>query len=311
MHKDGSVYDEHTATGTDKKGESGVLYLEKTGKIPGSGNKSTKPPPIPARKLFSDGDKMDSGTGDMSTQQAGSFKHQYYVIKAMKARQCAPAALGGVGGFARGQIEGRPSSDVGFDLEGDCRKFRAQLFHDVANGKNVSISFEFNGFDCLACEPTHSIRGRLDSGEPIAIFLSDQSFPPVLPASDSNCAVVVRVEGGRLFELEKTFKEIFVDYTAPRGRLPAGSVVLVGSLSHLAAFGLDSYATDLVKTLQSMAMAVGRGVDVIPNVSVPLGGVSSAATVRAMFDLDAWILRGPGVALSMARRVFWDVVATG
>jgi hypothetical protein len=93
-------------------------------------------------------------------------------------------------------MEGRSSSDVGFDLEGDYRKFRAQNFHDVANGKNVSISFEFNGFDCLACEPTHSIRGKLDSGEPIAIFLSDQSFPPVLPASDGNCAVVVRVEGG-------------------------------------------------------------------------------------------------------------------
>jgi hypothetical protein len=67
MHKDGSVYDEHTATDTDKKGESGVLNLEETGKIPGSGNKSTKPPPIPARIHFSDGEKTHSGTGDMST----------------------------------------------------------------------------------------------------------------------------------------------------------------------------------------------------------------------------------------------------
>jgi hypothetical protein len=194
MHKDGLVYDEPPHTDFDKKGDSGFPNIEKAVKIPGSEKKSKKPPPIPARIHLSDGEKIHSGTSDMSAQQAGSFKHQYYVIKAMKARQCAPTALGGVGCFARGQMEGRPSSDVGFDLEGDCRKFRAQHFHDVANGKNVSISFEFNGFDCLACEPTHSIRGRLDSGEPIAIFLSDQSFPPVLPASDSNCAVVVRVE---------------------------------------------------------------------------------------------------------------------
>jgi hypothetical protein len=162
-----------------------------------------------------------------------------------------------VGGFARDKQEGRLSSDAGFDVEGDFRKFQAQNFHDVTKGKNVSISFEFNGFNCLACEPTHNIRGKLDSGEPIAIFLADQSFLPVLPASDGNCAVVVRVEGGRLFELEKTFKEIFAEYTAPHGRLPAGSVVLVRSLSHLAAYGLDSYAADLVRTLQSLPAAVG------------------------------------------------------
>ncbi len=114
------------------------------------------------------------------------------------------------------------------------------------------------------------------------------------------------MEGGRLFELEKTFKEIFAEYTAPHSRLPAGSVVLVGSLSHLAVFGLDSYAADLVRTLQSLSAVVGGGVDMVPNVPVPLGGVGCAATVRAMFDLDAWILRGPGVMLSMARRFFWE-----
>jgi hypothetical protein len=46
---------------------------------------------------------------------------------------------------------------------------------------------------------------------------------------------------------------------APQGRLPLGSVVLIGSLSHLGRYGLESYAGDMVKTMSSLSAAVGAG----------------------------------------------------
>jgi hypothetical protein len=50
----------------------------------------------------------------------------------------------------------------------------------------------------------------------------------------------------------------------------------VGSLSHLNAFGLESYTNDLVKTITSVASAVGDGVNVVPCVPVLLGGIDSS-----------------------------------
>jgi hypothetical protein len=102
MHKDGSVYVELPPTVCDKKGDSGFPHIGKASKIPGKEKKSEKPPPIPARIQLSDSEKKHSEADDMFAQQDGSFKHQYYVIKAMKARQCAPAVLGGGGGLCKG-----------------------------------------------------------------------------------------------------------------------------------------------------------------------------------------------------------------
>jgi hypothetical protein len=67
---------------------------------------------------------------------------------------------------------------------------------------------------------------------------------------------------------------------------------------------------DLVKTISSVSAAVGKGVDVVPAVPMPLGGIEDPAAIRAAFDLDAWITSGPGVSLGEARAVFWDAVWT-
>jgi hypothetical protein len=45
----------------------------------------------------------------------------------------------------------------------------------------------------------------------------------------------------------------------------------------------------------------------VPYVPVPLGGVEDRATIRALFDLDSWILGtclNPGAQLGGARKVF-------
>jgi hypothetical protein len=82
---------------------------------------------------------------------------------------------------------------------------------------------------------------------------------------------------------------------------------MIGSVSHLGARGLGSYAEDLVKTISSVGARVGHGVEVIPAVHVPLGGLRGAGVVRDAFDLDSWIVAtgSPGAALRDAREVLW------
>jgi hypothetical protein len=106
LHKDGSVYDELPPVVYDQKGDSGIPKIGEASKIPGSEKKIEKPPPIPARSQLSNSGKIHSDADDVPAQQVSSFKHQYYVIKAMKARQCAPTALGGGGVLCKGSNGG-------------------------------------------------------------------------------------------------------------------------------------------------------------------------------------------------------------
>jgi hypothetical protein len=146
----------------------------------------------------------------------------------------------------------------------------------------------------------------------VVVFISDQNFPPVLPADNNKCVVVIRVEEGRLFEIENAFGDVFTGHCTPHGRFPQGSVVLIGSLSHLGRYGLESYAIDLVKTMASVAARVGGGVSVVPYVPVPLGGIDGGEAIRALFDLDSWLLGTcptAGALLEGARSAFWGVMA--
>jgi hypothetical protein len=96
---------------------------------------------------------------------------------------------------------------------------------------------------CLSCPTPHSFSESLREGQPVVIILSDQTFPPVLPPTgDGICTVIIRVEDFELWELEEVFTDMFKAFFKPHGNLPFGSVILVGSMSHLAKNGLNFYA---------------------------------------------------------------------
>ncbi len=50
-----------------------------------------------------------------------------------------------------------------------------------------------------------------------------------------------------------------------------GSAVLVGSLSHLGRYDLESYKVNLVRTVSAMVSLVGLRADLIPYVPIPRG----------------------------------------
>jgi hypothetical protein len=193
---------------------------------------------------------------------------------------------------------------MGFLISGDGRGFAVSNFHRTDVSRNISISATAD-CDCLTCGRTHSYKDSVAKGKPLVAALSDQAFPPMLPSSRGDCVLVIRVEGGLLTEIESTFFDYAFGGGLTDGGLPVGSVIMVGSVTHLGTRGLGSYAEDLVKTISSVGARVGHGVEVVPVVHVPLGGLRGAGVVRDAYNLDSWIIAmgSPGAALQDAREV--------
>ncbi len=113
------------------------------------------------------------------------------------------------------------------------------------------------------------------------VVVSNHCFLPVFPAGNGEYDAIIQVEEGRLSSIEKVFRTIFANHPAPHSRLPLGSTVLIGSLSHLGRSGLDSYAGDLWDHFLNDGCdrwVGGGGVVMIPYAQVPLGGVDDPAT---------------------------------
>jgi hypothetical protein len=160
---------------------------------------------------------------------------------------------------------------MGFLISGNGRGFAISNFHRTDVGRNISISATAD-FVCLSCGRAHSYKDGAAAGKPLVVVLSDQNFPPMLPSGRGDCVLVIRVEDGLLSEIESTFIDYVFGGGMTEGGLPVGSVVIVGSVSHLGTRGLGSYAEDLVKTISSVGARVGGGSEMIPLVPVPLGG---------------------------------------
>ncbi len=198
--------------------------------------------------------------------------------------------------------------DSGFNIQNDHRQMSAKNFHRVDVGRNISTSLSVD-LGCLACAVPHSIKEGMGAGRAQVVVIPDQSFPPILPTNDGQCVVVVQVEDAALSELVLVFTDFFANFVNPVGAFPPGSLILVGSLSHLGRRGICNYAEELVRVIGSLGAKVGVGVEIIPMVFVPLGGIGDPGWIRDAYDLDAWILAsglGPGSMLGNTRSHLWE-----
>jgi hypothetical protein len=131
----------------------------------------------------------------------------------------------------------------------------------------------------------------------------------VQAASEGKCVVTIRIEDARLDELTSCL-DILLGRRDRRDslKLPSGSLILVGSLSHLHAVGTEQYALDLIRVVNELAARVGSACHVIPAVLVPLGGIYDQGLLRKMADLDSWICAAwpqPNLCLADARAAIW------
>ena len=94
----------------------------------------------------------------------------------------------------------------------------------------------------------------------VCLNLSDQSFSPYIPAEmGKRCIGCLRVEDAKLADLECIFREVFCFHTGDASHLPRGSLIMVGSFSHLATSGLAAYVEELTRVIRSISMLVGGG----------------------------------------------------
>jgi hypothetical protein len=162
--------------------------------------------------------------------------------------------------------------------------------------------------ECLGCAEKHKLfRGD----NPVFVVASDHNFSPILPAAlGKDCVGIVRVEDGKLVEILGLFRDIFREHMRPAGQFPPGSVVMLGSLSHLAMYGLQHYVEEMVRVASILGSEIGQGSTIIPYIPIPLAGINSEDVVRELLDFDCWLASaglGDIVSLPETRDLFWEL----
>jgi hypothetical protein len=135
--------------------------------------------------------------------------------------------------------------------------------------------------------------------------------PPIVPTKDGKCLVVVRLEDDTLSEIESVLSDRVKAFVKPHGVLPLGSVIMIGSLSHLRARGLADLSEVHVGISASIRHKFGGAVKILPAVPIPLHGVDSPALMRSLLDFDSWLATGrqpPGMTSQATRSAFWQAI---
>jgi len=117
----------------------------------------------------------------------------------------------------------------------------------------------------------------------VAILAADQSFPACLPAYDGECLRVVRVEDGSLREVVLALVDCI-----GKGELSTGTVILLGSITHMATVGTAQYALDWVRSRFWLKDRLGDRVTIIPAPVVPLGGIEGTSVIRTLMEVSEW-----------------------
>jgi hypothetical protein len=109
-------------------------------------------------------------------------------------------------------------------------------------------------------------------------------MPPILPATeDDSCIKIIRLEYGLLGELA----EGLIVLLASR-QVAGGSVVLLSSLTNMAAAGMAGYISDLLSAIKLLRSNVGDHLvfGVLPNLM--LNGCTDPATASTAIEVGRW-----------------------
>jgi hypothetical protein len=117
------------------------------------------------------------------------------------------------------------------------KTFRGTRASSSGGAAHQSISFSFDPatLTCISCKSPHKIfeSGIRDTGASTIIFC-DQNFVPTLYGGNS-CVAIARLEDGSLREIADLALEVL-----ERQSVPPGTLILIGSASHLQHVGLLS-----------------------------------------------------------------------
>ena len=120
--------------------------------------------------------------------------------------------------------------------------------------------------------------------EPVVFVLADQSFPACVPAGGTgHCFKIIRLEDGSLADLSNVFLETICKHI-----LPAGSVVLLHSLSHLKWVGTAAYAEDFVCARQRILATYRTGLSVLHGLPLLAEGSSDSSLANDLLSIVRW-----------------------
>ena len=186
-----------------------------------------------------------------------------------------------------------PFKPIGsFTDEKDARIKLANTISDANSSRNISSSFNLEFFICNTCTSRgeHVVLGKKidrDDGtkqSPPCFVLSDQNFPAVLPVEgEGDCFKILLVENASLSDLSTVLLAALEGFT-----VPAGTVVLISSVSHLAAVGTAAYAEDLVRACKAVRAVYGNGITVMHGIPLLLSGLHCYSTIRSLLEIGTW-----------------------
>ena len=176
------------------------------------------------------------------------------------------------------------------DLRSNC------CFHvnSYEKKRNITAYFDTGTLRCSSCtiKPGHPVleksssKWRSNYNCPAVFILADQSFPASLPTGGAGeCLHILVLKDGSLADLT----DIFLDTLKPFC-VPAGSVVLLHSLSHLAWVGPAAYTEDLVRARQRICGTYRTGILVLHGLPLPLGGCSDPNIANDLQAVADWLI---------------------
>jgi hypothetical protein len=275
----GPVEPEAARSGIEQSDKgSGMKKSEKEDDVSGR-DKSKKEDEITKTGGKSEEEEDVDAPVEVDTAEADVVKHpdaMYKPVQSIRAGCQNPMKLNPRMKYNRGE-------STGFLIAGDERVLRNSNMCSMELKRNTSASFNPVTGKCNTClNGTHEAWSSR-SGGPIALSLSDQHFPPNIPADDAGeCIRVLRVEDGSVTELADELLRI-----VPPGGLPGGSIILFGSLSQLAVDSVEKYAADWARNRNWIKDRMGE-VIIVPFLPLSAMGVEDRVVVRSLIDLAAW-----------------------
>ncbi len=174
-----------------------------------------------------------------------------------------------------------------FRNEGDLRPTLTRENFDKRACQNTSFSYTYRNLYCDSCTAPHPILGK--NIKPVFV-ISDQNFPPAVPVQDGGrCLAIARIEDGSLSELADLFlRKVKTDW------LPAETIVLLASASHLAKVGTVAYAEEYVKTKHKLESELPDGWIVLHAPVILLAGCVDPPLIRSLYNICQWLVQIEG-----------------
>ncbi len=144
--------------------------------------------------------------------------------------------------------------------------------------QSVSASFDPSCLTCVTCKNEHKV---IDT-KPVTICFSDQNFVSSLAAEGGQCIGIVRIENANLKELLEIVREMLSN-----SKIPEGSVLLFGSVSHLGRSGTTIYARDWASVV-ALASGIWRGVHIGPLIPLIISECSGSI-IREICEFSVWL----------------------